>query len=425
MGREGTGVEVRDSSIRIRFVGLDGEVYRERLTTPEGKPLAPTAGNLRAAENTARAIRKAVALGTFTWAEFFPASRAALAARAAVPAVEEETLGALLDLWLKSKGNLPERSRLNYASAVRFWKRLLGEHTAIRAITHKRLRAEIGGYPWPSVKRMNDQLIGLRGAFALEFNGATSASNPMIGIENGKTIKTLPDPFTVAERDLILADIREHYDPRVYAYFLWQFFTGMRPEEAIALRWSDIDWQAETVRVQRVRTAGGSERDGTKTGMVRDVDLLPQALEALRIMRPYTQMKRVERKGDPDDACDIFERPEYQGGPHGGRHYPAAPWHDERRQRDHYWKPALKRAKVRWRVPYNCRHTFASTALMTGTPPAYIAAQLGHSVKVLLEKYARWVPGNDAHAARDRLRAAMAAPGNTSQNSPQNAAHQG
>jgi len=63
---------------------------------------------------------------------------------------------------------------------------------------------------------------------------------------------------------------------------------------------------------------------------------------------------------------------------------------------------------MRWRPAYNTRHTFATAALMTGAvPPAYIAAQLGHSVKMLLEKYARWLPVNDKGNAKAMLAAAM------------------
>ena len=50
----------------------------------------------------------------------------------------------------------------------------------------------------------------------------------------------------------------------------------------------------------------------------------------------------------------------------------------------------------------------ASAALMAGVPPAYIAGQLGHSVKMLLDTYARWIPGNDAGGAKAMLIAAMA-----------------
>jgi integrase len=79
----------------------------------------------------------------------------------------------------------------------------------------------------------------------------------------------------------------------------------------------------------------------------------------------------------------------------------------ERSQRDHYWKPALKHLGIRWRRAYNTRHTYATVALMAGVPPAYIASQLGNSVKMLLDRYARWIPGGDQGNARALLVAAM------------------
>lgn len=63
----------------------------------------------------------------------------------------------------------------------------------------------------------------------------------------------------------------------------------------------------------------------------------------------------------------------------------------------------MKRAGVRWRPAYATRHTFATAALMAGVPPAYIASQLGHSVKILLERYARWIVGGDDGGARASL----------------------
>jgi hypothetical protein len=44
---------------------------------------------------------------------------------------------------------------------------------------------------------------------------------------------------------------------------------------------------------------------------------------------------------------------------------------------------------------------------MRGVNPAYIANQAGHSVKTLLEKYARWIPGADGGNERRLLEAAM------------------
>jgi len=215
----------------------------------------------------------------------------------------------------------------------------------------------------------------------------------MPGIRNLKVVKKLPDPLTAPERDAVLAQMEKHYDPRIVAYFRFAFYTGLRPEELIALRWEDVDEASGIVRVQRVRTFRGAERDGSKTHAERDVELVPEALTALKAMKPYTAMKRDD-EGEP---VDIFENPVT------GRH-----WHDERSQRDHYWKPTLKRLKIRARRCYATRHTFATVALMGGVNPAYIAAQLGHaSPKTTFDKYARWINGADAGSARAQLTEAL------------------
>jgi len=187
---------------------------------------------------------------------------------------------------------------------------------------------------------------------------------------------------------MILAYMAEHYDERVWAYFVFAFYGGMRPEELIALRWSDIDEASGVARVCRVRTFGGTERDETKTKTDRDVDLSGPALTALDVMKKYTHSK------GPD--ADIFEHPELR-----------KPWHDERSQRDTYWAPALRRLGIRKRRAYATRHTFCTVLLMAGINPAYIAMQAGHSVKVLLDVYAKWIPENDAGRQRALASAAL------------------
>lgn len=393
MGRKGTGVEVRSESIRLKFV-WNGETIRERLTTG-GVAWAPTAANEKRAIRLADEIRGHVERGTLTierYADYFPDSERAKALVATKPS---NTFGALADLWLQSKGKLSDASQDQYGTAVRFWKRMLGADTPVPSLTHKVIVAKIGRYPWRSWKQHNNYLIALRGVMDIEYRGRTAHDNPLVGIENMARVVKLPDPLTRAERDSILADMKLHYDIRVWAYFVFGFFTGMRPEEMIALRWSDIDWNRCVARVQRVRTFKGSESDETKTKIDRDVDLVPAAMQALTVMQSFTD-REIERDGDEDTANDIFMNPVT------GRH-----WHDERSQREHYWTPSLKRLKIRRRRAYCTRHTYCTVALMNSINPAYIAAQAGHSVKMLLDTYARWIPGGDGGVEKAKLAAAM------------------
>jgi integrase len=334
-------------------------------------------------------IRAELRAGTFDIGRHFPDSP-----RAKKLAADTLTFGKAADEWLQTQaGALAPATEAQYRNALEFWKRKLGADKAMAEVTHKMLAGVIGKHKWPGARLHNNYLIPLRGVFGMEYRGADALRNPMGGIENRAVVRKLPDPLTIDDRDQILADMRQHYDLRVWAYFQWAFFTGMRPEEIIALQWGDIDWKRRVARVQRVRTFQGGEREGSKTHSVRDVDLVPEAFEALTAMKPRTMLKRDEAGRE----ADIFENP-----------VTARPWHDERSQRDHYWHPALLRLGIRRRRPYATRHTYCTVALMAGVKPAYIAAQAGHSVKMLLDSYARWIPENDGGSERERMAAAMA-----------------
>src|SRR3546814_2931093 len=91
----------------------------------------------------------------------------------------------------------------------------------------------------------------------------------MNGVDNAPVIKTLPDPLTSAERDRVLTELATRYDERIVAYFTFAFFTGMRPDEMIALRWSDIDIASGTVRVPRVRTFRSEEHTSELQSLIR------------------------------------------------------------------------------------------------------------------------------------------------------------
>lgn len=123
----------------------------------------------------------------------------------------------------------------------------------------------------------------------------------------------------------ILSDMIERFHLQVAHYFTFAFLTGMRSEEIIALRWDDIDWNNRTIRVARAKTFKGRFKD-LKTSEVRDVDLVDRAVNALQAQKRFTYMK----------AAEIFENP-----------VTGRPWHDERSQRDHYWKPSLKKLGIR------------------------------------------------------------------------------
>ena len=70
---------------------------------------------------------------------------------------------------------------------------------------------------------------------------------------------------------------------------MFNFFAGLRVSEFIALRWNDIDFMNNTVRIDS-RIRDGVE-DVPKSKKVRIIDMLPQAKEALKNQWRLTGMK--------------------------------------------------------------------------------------------------------------------------------------
>lgn len=371
------GVEVRAKSIRLFFVW---EGRQKETLTVGGKPMEPTSANIAHAHREAAKIRRAIENKSFVLADFFPDSP-----RAGAKSKATATLGEMCDLWLKTKGRLAQKTKDQYRNACEVWKRLLGADKRMADLTHGEIASKVGQHPWASNKLLNNYLICLRGVFTLAGRELKLEENAIDGIENGKHQAPAPDPLSVDEMAMIMADLREHYSAPIWAYFEFAFATGMRPEEMIALRWSDVDWNHGTIRVERAKTAG--KIGPLKTYQIRDVDLVERAIDALKAMKSHTFMKDAE----------VFYNP-----------FTSRTWHDERSQRDHYWKPALKRQGIRDRRAYQTRHTYAATALMGGVNPAYISRQMGHkNAKMLFTVYAKWIDNADRGREKAKLEAAQ------------------
>lgn len=54
-------------------------------------------------------------------------------------------------------------------------------------------------------------------------------------------------------------------------------------------------------------------------------------------------------------------------------------WKGDKAMRESYWRSAVDRAGVRYRRPYQTRHTYASMILSAGESPMWVAQQSGHS----------------------------------------------
>lgn len=181
------------------------------------------------------------------------------------------------------------------------------------------------------------------------------------------------DPLSDDELRLALAAVDEHYRP----LFVTLAFTGARPNELQALRWTDLDWQRNEIRINK--------------GMVRGVEGLPKTKSAHRqlpMLDPVVAaLKSLQQR--PVRSVDDFIFVDKKGLP-------------VKKHLDRIWARALRKAGLRHRASYQLRHTFASQALAKGLAPGYVAKLLGHSgLEILYRHYARWI--NDATKQQEQL----------------------
>ncbi len=208
--------------------------------------------------------------------------------------------------------------------------------------------------------------------------------NPCAGL--GRKLK-LSRPVT--DDDDIQAMTREQFaafleatDAPYRPLFLTMERAGLRPGEAVALQWPDLDLTVGTARISRNISRG--HHGSPKGNRPRTVDLSPQLADTLRRLL-------VERKA--------------QTLRHGWGEVPALVFFTANRTPldDSRLRKVFKRACVRAKlpghfVPKSLRHTFGSLLAQAGESPQYIQQQMGHrDITTTMRIYARWFPTRPLH----------------------------
>ncbi|MFV3388398.1 tyrosine-type recombinase/integrase [Pseudomonas sp. NY15364] len=362
-----TGVEIFRNSIRIRFT-WNGRRCSETLPYPVTQKGIAAASKLR---DQVVSLIKLGLMDDAKYAELFPGS--------ALPAGGTPGFGEYAQLWLDSR-EITSGTRLNYKSALNiYWMPHLAL-TRIDLITPTLLRRIVAGTEWtsPGVKR--NAIVKLAAIMRSAVGDGLLQKNPAESMELPKRAKKEVDPFELAEAERIIDRLyqTEHWPSLIYAaLFEFLFFTGLRISEALALQWQDVDWSRRTVHVRRTVALGELE-ERTKTGSDRFVLLNQRALRALWFAKVYAD-RRLLGVGRVTSTPHVF--PPSKGQVHV----------KQTSNVHHQWRPTLQALGIRYRPPYNCRHTYATMCLMSGLNPAFIAQQLGHSVQMLLSTYARWI----------------------------------
>jgi len=355
-----------DSTIEIDF-RFRGQRCRERLR------LEPTAANLRRAAQHRAAILHAIERGEFDYETTFPGSKNA-ARFAPSPPSAGLTVGKYLEAWIDSKAPTIKASTADgYRKAIKgrlvpdLGDLLLGELK--RGDVRKMCEGLAAGN-----KRISNVLSVLRAALTDAVDDELISHNC---IRDWTFARNTPpkedddiDPFTRAEQAAILAALPEQ-GRNLVQLALW---TGLRTSELVALQWGDVDLVRGEASIRRATTLaakGQAETPKTRSSK-RTVKLLAPARAALEAQKAHTFLA----------GQHVFCNPRT-----------GAPWQGDAPIRKTLWEPALRRAGVRYRNPYQTRHTYASMMLSAGEHPMWVARQMGHADwGMIRQRYGKWMP---------------------------------
>jgi integrase len=191
---------------------------------------------------------------------------------------------------------------------------------------------------------------------------ALRGRDPFLDIQWPRSQREKPFPFTADERDRII----EYWKAHDFFYFPWVFVlfhTGMRPSEASALTWNDINLERRTISISKSRYM--SHDDAPKTdGSKREITIPEddyQVIEALKLLPSRALgIKNVfiNKDGKPVNA---------------------------KKWAEHNWAKPLKDLGIAHRKFYSTRHTFITEKIKDGHSTLAVAQYCGTS-EVMIQK---------------------------------------
>ena len=196
---------------------------------------------------------------------------------------------------------------------------------------------------------INNELNTLSGIFTKAIEWGKASINPVHKVKRFR-IKERKRILDQSEQEaLIIASGKEQKAPHLQAMVIFDLYTGLRKEELLTLKWSDIDFENEQIHVRA---------EIAKYNKDRYIDLGIHALTVLR---------SLPKRGDYV-FCDK------QG----------KPFKNFRRS----FESAVTRAKLKDVVIHDLRRTFGSNCVMAGIALATVQKWMGHaSITTTIKHY--------------------------------------
>jgi integrase len=313
----------------------------------------------------------------------------------AIVANHRETLSEFSKLWWARHAapNLARHTQEGYASAldVHIIPRL-GE-TRLQAITTEMIsdmRADMAtaGVGEPAIRKV---LVILQSILERAVEWRHLDANPVRAVHKPsqrrtRVVRPLSPKTIEAMRAHLLATDRL-LDATLVSVLA---YGGLRPGEAIGLRWHDVG--ERTLLVERSVAFG--QLKSTKTSSTRSVRLLGPLKDDLNTWREH-----ADRTAETDL---VFPAPD------------GSPWNADRARnwRKRTFAEAAESAGVPTARPYDLRHSYVSLLIAQGATVVEVARQAGHAPTMTLSTYAHLydeVDGDHHRPAEEQIRAARLA----------------
>ncbi|MCK3657274.1 integrase [Pasteurellaceae bacterium Pebbles2] len=374
------GVTIRkhksSETINITFT-FKGVRCREPLSLPV------TQTNINYAARLLGEIQNKIERNTFHYADYFPTSSKL---KIFGKIIEGVTVKYYLDDYLKNC-----ISRKLSPSTINGYGKIITELSHFHNVTVSQLTpAMVKNWIKQQnckAKTVRNKLSVLRSALDEAITDGVIQFNPVSLVTIARYIEKkdtssqneyLIDPFAPNEVALILEHC-QHIQHR--NLFQFAFHTGLRSSELCALKWVDIDFEERTAYIQHAKVIGIMKGTKTKSG-TRLVELDDMALSVLQ-----------EQKELSEQSDFIFLNPK-------GR----KPWNDASQIRKSAWIPAIKESGVRYRNPYQTRHTFATMHISIGCNLFWLAQQMGHKgLEMIYRNYGAYLKEYENQTKKSRI----------------------
>lgn len=263
------------------------------------------------------------------------------------------TCSQLFEQWLNSKIGISTRTVLWHRESLNKLVKVCGDISA-RDIGESEAKRFFLALSDVSKTTQRRRIETLKACWDWGISKELLTHNPWGKLPKIKPETPEPKPFDKEEVSKILVALEQRY-PKLLPFIKFLLGTGCRIGEALALQVDDISQDFHKISISKQLTAG--EIKLPKAGKKREIHVSDNIATLLKELKPINGF--LFHDGTWTDSYIIYR-----------------------------WRPALKLAGVRYRSPYNCRHTFISHCLEAGMNPVKVAAITGHDVKVLLSHYA-------------------------------------